>query len=75
MQNLAPHLDGVSCILMVWFHCLSINPLFVLCRSNLQDSTATYFQSPEWKSKIAEIEKNAQSLSKTAKQLANNLEI
>lgn len=38
---------------------------------NLQDSTAVYFQSPEWKSKIAEIEKNAQSLSETAKELAN----
>jgi beta-lactamase regulating signal transducer with metallopeptidase domain len=38
--------------------------------SSLQDSTAIYFQSPEWKSKIAEIEKNAQSLSETARGLA-----
>ena len=38
--------------------------------NSLQDSTSTYFQSPEWKSKIAEIEKNAQGLSETAKEWA-----
>jgi beta-lactamase regulating signal transducer with metallopeptidase domain len=38
--------------------------------NNLQDSTVQYFQSPEWKSKIAEIEKNAQSLSESAKEIA-----
>lgn len=37
---------------------------------NFQDSTTVYFQSPEWESKIAEIEKNAQNLSETARELA-----
>lgn len=38
--------------------------------SSLQDSTVLFLQSPEWKSKLAEIEKNAQNLSETAKEIA-----
>lgn len=38
--------------------------------NSLQDSITTSFQSPEWKSQIAKIEKSAQNLSEIAKELA-----